>query len=173
MKNILLASITCFILTLAEFGQETHYDRFKDFTLVRSNEMALTATGEYAVVYPAVSATIGCGFKGQTPNKAAFFISFNATSSDWLFLGRPNELNFLIDGKSLAIGKGERTGDIDSSGRRVRVHEQVYYSDVRLSDLAAIVAAKKTEFQINGFESGFTNDDRSEINKLLAACTPK
>ena len=69
MKNILLTSTICFILTLAASGQivdgppngaapdkplETHYDKFKKFTLIRSAPQILVASGNAASLVLAI-----------------------------------------------------------------------------------------------------------------------
>lgn len=166
---------TLLLITLLSVGAAAQdvtrdYDRFKDHTMVQTVELMLHADGKYAIVYSDVTVEFGCGFKGREPGgDVAFFINFNSNSREWHFLGRPNELNVLVDSKPpLAMGKGDHSGSVISGG----VVEHIYYS-TRMADLAAMASAKKVEFQINGFESEFDQGHRNQIDKLLAACTPK
>lgn len=170
---LLLASAVCF-LSIQIAAQEIHYDKFKDFTLITSEESLLPPQGEVKILFGSPVIYFNCGFPGQTPpvnpDIVHFGINFRFRTSTWRFLERgSHELIMLVDDKRITLGQGSRSGDVDSSGRGVRVVERLDY-DMRHEQFRSIANAKQIELQIGSFESAFDGPLLEQMRKTLAAC---
>lgn len=150
MKILLLT----LLLALPTFAQiTTRYDKFKDRTIVKSEERYVSA---------GLKLTATAIFKGETKgDDITCYLLFQTGGRTWKFLDN-NELIFLADGERIPL-RGRHDGEVSS--RYASVSEAMLYA-IRPDDLAKLAKASSLEMKIGSSVVKYGEKDKKPLIEM-------
>jgi hypothetical protein len=142
---------------------EVKYNKFNDVTSVSFNIFAgdLFAVDTNKSMHFSLSYFFTSNEFTSTPEKFNFAV--HSSSKDWRFL-RTTNLIFIVDGKRVDIGSGERNSSISDYGG---VMEHLYY-ELSREDLILIGNAKFVELQVGGVQGQMNSYQIKIIKNFIA-----
>jgi len=153
---------------------EVNYNKFKDITLMRSQDSKLYAEGRFSILYPDVTFSASSGFMGEKAGEEVrYYLHFRFESPDWRFLGSGGTDIIILMGSARMALKGDRSGDVSTSGRKVSVVERLMFSLSR-NQMEVLANTPVIELQIgSAFQTTLSDKDRELLLSVIAAVEQK
>lgn len=142
-----------------EIETNEKYDRFKDRTVVSTSKMRIKGKKRSIRTYAEYD------FAGKTQTKPEnIILYFYGSATSPIFREDNLELNFLVDGKRVSIGKMDF---VDEEKRKTIIRQTVSVS-IPYETFNQIVNGKKVEFQIGNLEYTLTDEHLEAFRKFLS-----
>jgi hypothetical protein len=144
---------------------KTHYDRFKDQTLID------TDYDPYPRTFPSMHIRAFFGFTGRTltTTPETVFFEIMSASDEAKFAGEPPDLTALVDGQRMPLGKMYRSNfEVSEAGA---VYEYLV-TTLKTPDFFKLVNARSLEMQVGFDEFKFTDDQLEALRDLASRMAP-
>jgi hypothetical protein len=144
---------------------KTHYDRFKDQTLID------TDYDPYPHTFPSMHIRAFFGFNGRTLTTTpdTLFFEIMSASDEAKFAGEPPQLTALVDGQRMSLGNMYRSNfEVSEAGA---VYEYLV-TTLKTQDFFKLVNSRSVEMQVGIDEFKLTENQLEALRDLASRMAP-